>query len=210
MGFGILFTGFIFTVFDLGTMYADTLSYLFMVGLCVLGWCIVCGGAYKLGAYIPELKRASVISAFSALLMLVRLVIYILKRGGVESALLIRTASILGILCALLYAAFMFYMLTGLRSIAKQTELERLAVRAERLRGFLVVFSALDIVSSLQIPVVCDYISPVRYLVYVVFELLVAQLIFRCYMWICLETDVDMKPMEKRHEKNEEGRADKK
>lgn len=202
MGFGILFIGFIFTVFDAGTLYADSLSYLFMIGLCFIGWVVTAAGCSKLKTYLPKMKNASLCASTLAALTLCRLVIYGLRYlNSAAPTILTRVASVLTVLCALVYGIFMFFSLTALGRICAETELPKLSRRADRMRLVMMVFSSFDVVASLQLPNVGDYLSPIRFIFYVITVLINAQLIFRCYMWICLESDLEMKPKEKKHKR---------
>ncbi len=202
MGFGILFTGFIFTVFDAGTMYADSLSYLFMIGLCFIGWTVASAGCVRLKSYLPKMRDASFCSALLAAFTLCRLAICTLKHFDPSAPqFLTRTASVLSVLCALTYGAFMFFALTSIRRICNETELPKLARRAERMRTVMMVFSSFDVVASLQLPTIGDILSPIRFIFYVITVLMNAGLIFKCYMLICLESDLEMKPKEKKRKK---------
>ena len=64
MGFGILFLGYIFTVFDTGPLFIDSISSVFMQGFRLLGWLLVAVGSIKLSRYIKKFSYARTAAIF--------------------------------------------------------------------------------------------------------------------------------------------------
>ncbi len=201
MGFGILFIGYIFTVFDMGAMYSDSLGYLFMLGLLTLGWTVTSAGCYKLKRYISAHSRAFTCSVCMSILAAVRLLGYILLKCNVSFAGLNETLGAVNILSAVSLGLFFWFFYTGISSICTETELPKLSKRAIRYRGSALVFSVLDIASCLNLNFadgLAASLQQVRYLYYIILFFLTASLIFKCYMMICLPEDLEMKPREKK------------
>ena len=58
MGFGIIFTGYLFTVFDLGFIVNEALLVFFCKVLCVIGYTVLILGLRKFAAYSKYAKYA--------------------------------------------------------------------------------------------------------------------------------------------------------
>ncbi len=91
--------------------------------------------------------------------------------------------------------AFGVFMLLGIITISRQTELDG-QVRLGVWCIFIEVLYVLMYALSLFFPV----LLPWRMLVRVIYMLAAAYLIFCCYRWICLEGDEDMSPYNSRFE----------
>ncbi len=207
MGFGILFIGYIFTLFDTGPIFSDALGYLFMLGLSVLGWTITSVGLFKLKKYISAHERAFSCSVSMILISLIRLTAYTLLKlnillGGFTAGII--TSG--NIFSAVMLGAFFRFLLTGISQISLETELPAYSKSALKLRTSALVFTALDIVSCINLGKVTESLSSVRFLYYIVLVILVAASIFKCYMRICLPEDLEMLPKERKKffEKNRE------
>ncbi len=199
MGFGILFIGYIFTVFDMGAMFSDALGYLFMLGLLTVGWCVTAIGCFKLKKYIRIHEYAFSCSVCLSVMSAIRLVGYsLLKFDMGQRGVIITVLSGVNVFSALTLGAFFYFLLTGLSDICKETELGAMSKKALRLRASALVFSALDVLSCFELGAAAASMRSVRFVYYVVLVCLVAFFIFRCYMLICLPEDVDMKPKEKK------------
>lgn len=189
MGFGILFLGYIFTVFDTGILYIDSISVVFMKALAIIGWLLVTVGCKKLSAYIEKFYMAYVSSSSLFILSTADVTCHcLLTYGGIEVSTVLRT--VIYMLYALVYCAFHFYTLGGLKDVTADTGLEKENKRAKKLFYVTMFFCMVNIVSYLGLS---DELTAVRYLLFVIVTVMNAAFIYTCYMWICLPKDVDMK-----------------
>ncbi|MBR6708246.1 MAG: hypothetical protein IKL84_01050 [Clostridia bacterium] len=90
---------------------------------------------------------------------------------------------------------FHVFLLLGIYTIATDTELDSLAHAARRRLALIAGYAALYLLWLLPIPLGTSYRTTVGILIMVMqllWTVLDLVLIFRCYMWICLEGDEDM------------------
>ncbi len=199
MGFGILFIGYIFTLFDTGPIFSDALGYLFMLGLSTLGWAITSAGLFKLKKYISAHQRAFSCSITMMLITLIRLTAYTLLKLNIPLGGL--TASIItsgNIFSAVMLGTFFWFFFTGISQISLETELPSYSKNALKLRTAALVFAVLDLISCINLGSITQSFVSVRFLYYIVLVALTAAAIFKCYMRICLPEDIDMPLKEKK------------
>ena len=202
MGFGILFLGYIFTVFDTGILFIDSISVVFMKALSILGWIIVTVGCGKLSKYIEKFYMAKAASATLFILSAGDVVCHCLVTyKGIEISIVLRT--VIYLLYAMTYFLFHFYLFGALKDVTADTGLEKENKKAKKLFYLNTVFCAVNFVSYLGIS---DTLTAVRYLFFIFITVVNAAFIYTCYMWICLPEDVDMKTKSEKKAEQKEGK----
>lgn len=208
MGFGILFIGYLFTVFDTGILFIDSISVVFMQCLRLFGYAVVCIGCYKLSRYIKKFSVAFSSSLFLALLCVTDTVLHCLTvYGNVNIHVSLRT--VIFVLYAFVYAYFHFYMLKGLCDITKETSLVKENKRSISLFNLTMMFCVLNLIASTGIS---ETLTSVRYIIYVILTLANAYNVFTCYIWIGLpeseedETEKDTGELPKKEKKYDKKR----
>ncbi len=182
MGFGLLFLGYVFTVFDTGILYIDSIAVVFMQVFRAFGWAVAFFGCLKLSAYIQKMKTACMCTACLGILSVADTVLHcITTYGGISVDTALRT--VVFVLYALFYFAFHFYMLGGLCDITLSTGLVKENKRSKTLFSVSMFFCAVNLVSCLGL---WDALISLRYLLFVAVTLVIAFHIFTCYMWIGL------------------------
>ncbi len=183
MGFGLLLFGYLMMIsvpFHGVDVFVDLVGFLFILA-----------AMRKLEAYniyFLRCKQTAVVMCGVGLLTLITQVMSIfvaLPEAVTTAAALINAAGML---------VLHYFMLHGIRSIARYTELPKWSAKAERNWFLTVVYYAA--VLALMIPAVKDFMGvyfnlPV-YVLGLVWLGLNIWLIFNCYVRICLEGDEDM------------------
>lgn len=202
MGFGLLFLGYIFTVFDTGILFIDSISAVFMQGFRILGWLLVTGGSFKLSCYINKFFYARAAAAGLFSLSLADTVCHIMTVYlDIPISVYIRT--VIFMLYAMAYFMFHFYALGGLCDITAEVGLEKENKRAKKMFLITMVFCAVNLVSYIGIS---DILTSARYVLFVFVTVLNAFLIYTCYMWICLPKDKEVSQQASQKEKKENGK----
>lgn len=183
MGFGLLLFGYLMMLnvpFHGVDVFVDLVGFLFIFA-----------AMKKLEAYNIYFLRCKQ----TALVMCgVGLLTLIVQVTSIFVVLPTAATSIVSLLNAVGMLIFHYFMLRGIRSIARYTELTKWASKAERNWHLTVLYYAA--VLALMIPAVKDYAGayfslPV-YVLGLVWLGLNIWLIFNCYARICLEGDEDM------------------
>lgn len=199
MGFGLLFLGYLFTVFDTGIMYIDSISVVFMQALRLFGWVIAFIGCVKLSKYVPKMKNASMCAVSLAIASAFDTVLHCATTyGKINIPTSLRT--IIFVLYALFYFAFHFYMIGGLCDVTSSTGLVKENKRSKLLFYVCMFFSAVNLVACLGL---WDALISLRYLMFVVITLAVSFHLFTCYMWIGLPEPEENEDAEENNEKEE-------
>lgn len=205
MGFGILFLGYIFTVFDTGTLFIDSISSVFMQGFRLLGWLLVAVGSFKLSRYIKKFSYARTAAAYLFSTSLGLTVHHILKvYFNVSIHVAVGTALLM--LYAIGYFIFHFYALGGLSDITAEVGLEKENKRSKSLFVITMLFCAVNLVAYTGIS---EQVSSLRYILFCIVTVLNSYHIYTCYMWICLPKDKELDDGKEAKEKKENGKDQK-
>ena len=193
MGFGTLFLGYLFC----------TIAFSFPGYIKIFSYLILLLALLKLRRYNRHFSSAwfaALPLCLSGLLYLAVEVcssLHLLDAGQIE--LFVQIASVL---CNALELACFFPLLSGLQSLAKETDVYVLEVRSFRNRIFTTLYYLLFIAGQFNYPP--EYrVFLIRYnIVILVFGLAVAflnlKLFYNFYMWICLPEDAEMERKESR------------
>ncbi|MBO5273882.1 MAG: hypothetical protein J6I45_04635 [Clostridia bacterium] len=183
MGFGLLLFGYLMLItvpFHGVDVFVDLVGFLFILA-----------AMKKLEAYNIYFLRckqtAVVMCGVGALTLITQVMSFFVTLPGIvtTAAALINAAGML---------VFHYFMLHGIRSIARYTELPKWAAKAERNWSITVIYYVA--VLALMIPAVENFAGPYFslpvYVLGLVWLGLNIWLIFNCYARICLEGDEDM------------------
>ncbi|MBR7184475.1 MAG: hypothetical protein IKD37_02585 [Clostridia bacterium] len=189
MGFGILFLGYLIT-------YLLSLNpFAALTRLC--GYIIMFAALTMLRRHNRWFAYAQLTGIPLALLALINTAADFASRaaGGATPDVLARTAGPLESAMTIFVLVFHFFLLFAIYAIAAETELPRLA-RAARMNLLLIIaYGILHGIWLLPLSIGDSYTQTLGFMVFVLQLLWTAcnlVLIFRCYMWICLEGDEDM------------------
>lgn len=184
MGFGILFFGYLITYLLSLNPYAALTR--------LIGYAVMLVG-------LTRLRRHNRWFAFSQLtaiplgaLALVNTVLDLLGRfGGTEYA----AAGALEGFMTLFVLLFHVCLMVAIHTIAADTELPRLGRSARTALGLTAAYAVLSGLCVLPVDLGQSYTMTLNFLLFLfglVWTLFNLVLIFRCYMWICLEGDEEM------------------
>lgn len=200
MGFGLLFAGYLLLFICKGVdIFPDIAAYAFMfAALC------------KLSPHNKSFSHAKLIMYPLMAVSVLNDTVLIISAAGADFAkntVFTALGSAVSAVNTVILIVFYYYLLNGIRLLAEQVDVPKIASNAKRNWYITVVYSAMAFVLSLGITAVN---SLARYfgLPFLVFGLvwivLNAVLIFKCYMYICLEGDEDMPVKPKRSRKESE------
>lgn len=202
MGFGILFLGYIFTVFDTGILFIDSISSVFMQAFRLLGWFLVAIGSYKLSHYIDKFYYARIAAVSLVSICLADTACHVMTVYlSTPIAVWLRTA--IFILYAAAYFLFHYYSFGGFADVTADTGLEKENKRAKKLFVANMVFCAVNLVAYTGIS---ELLTSARYVLFLLMTVINAAFIYTCYMWICLPEDRDMST---KKEKRKNGKGEK-
>lgn len=195
MGFGIIFIGYLFTVFDMGNLAENTLSMIITQLLCLIGYAILLYGLDKFAQYVKFASWAKGVLLTIIPAALCNVTVQALWYTGViGDTAMANVRSMLAILLACLYAAFHWFFIKALDAVADETDCISVKRKAKISLAATSVFSALNIVANLPILGMTDILAAPRYMLFIAVTIINAITIFSAYMWICLPDDVDMEP----------------
>ncbi len=162
----------------------------------VLGYIIVLCAALKLKKYNKDFKY---LCFGTALMIIVSALIAVL---GITESIMSASffndtlKSVIGHAERIGYVIFTASMCVPIRSIAKETEVEKISVAAVRNLIFTVIYFVLYLIAYIPLPFINDYKAyfgtPV-FIIYIVIIFMNLYMIFSCYAKICDESDVEMR-----------------
>ncbi|MBO7171054.1 MAG: hypothetical protein J6W28_07755 [Clostridia bacterium] len=191
MGFGFLFVGYLFTFnFVAYNGYTDVLSTLLMLL-----------GLSTLSAYGKSFKQAF----FTGLpLVLLHAGSFVVSLGALIELFTVSQAftAWLSMASLITKAVFLFFVLTGIAEISRETDIPVLRLRALRNRIFTLVFLALGVLLESDLFKVQSKLLAIIAMLYMILGLLVTFLNAKCfyeaYIWICLEGEENMERRQSR------------
>ena len=191
MGFGLIFLGYIFTVFDMGFMVNEALSVFVCKILCCAGYGLLIAGLIKFSRYSQTAKRA--LFAF-----IVQLILHtgdaavqgLWHFGAADDRLMADIMTWLFPLIAAFYALSHILLFFALRQTAKETECPKVEKRAVSSISLTAAFCILNIALALPFSFP-DYMTVIRYALFLIVTAANAVALYSAYMWICLDTDLE-------------------
>ena len=184
MGFGYLFIGYLFFFNIAFDAYTD----IFAVALMLIG-------LSTLQKYAKGFKQAfgiGILLAVAAFLSFAARLSALLKLFVLPEA----PSDLLTLVLLILKAVFLWYVLTGITQISKETDIPVLRARAIRNKILTLLFYGVAILARMPIWTSVPTLAKVIFAFYLLFGLVYAffnaKTFFECYIWICLEGDEGM------------------
>lgn len=191
MGFGLIFLGYIFTVFDMGFMVNEALSVFVCKILCCCGYALLIAGLVRFSRYSQTAKRA--LFAF-----IVQLILHtgdaavqgLWHFGALDPSVMADVRTWLFPAIAAFYALANILLFLALRQTAKETECPKVEKRAVRSISVTAAYCILNVALALPFSFP-DYMTLIRYAIFLAVTAVNAVTVYTAYMWICLDTDLE-------------------
>lgn len=190
MGFGLLFIGFLLSINFVYAGFTDFLACFLMFS-----------GMTKLSVYNPGFRRAKYALLPLMAMGLGSLTLEVSRFMGMAGTAWDMAGRLVAVFTYLFEAVFLWFLLSGIKAIALETRLPRLAGRVSRnvfLGAVYYLLSSLMLIDHPAVNEFSRYFGFPVWLFGLVWMALNALLIFSCYVWICLEGDEDMPLKESR------------
>ena len=190
MGFGIIFIGYLFTVFDMGFIVNKALLVFVCKILCVVGYTVLLFGLYRFGRYSEHAKRAFYASAFLDLCMVSEAVLqglWFFGAAGDQTVSGIRTYTFT--VNAVAFALAQVLLMYAVFDIGKQTECDKVRKNGIRSVAATAAFCIINIASSFL--KFGDFFDVLRYVLFIVLFFINAVTLYSAYRYICLDTELE-------------------
>ncbi len=188
MGFGLLFVGYFMATFM-------SMSPLGGYLIRLVGYAIILLSALKLKRYNKDFQYLFIGASLMTLVSVVIALSIIFDDITTVSLFSENIKNIIGHGERIGYVLFTLSMCSPIRSIAKETEVEKIAVASVRNFIFTVMYFVLYLIAYIPLPFVNDYKkyfgTPV-FVLYIVIIFMNLFMLFSCYAKICDESDVEM------------------
>ena len=191
MGFGIIFIGYLFTVFDLGFIVNEALLVFFCKVLCVIGYTVLIFGLRKFALYSKYAKYA----LFGAVLLDAAMILDTVIQGlwgfgaMAESVMVgVRTYSFT--VNAVLFALTQVMLMFAVFDMGRQTECEKVRKNGIRSVAATAAFCIINIAASLPISL-GNIFDIIRYALFIVVTVINAITLYSAYRYICLDTELE-------------------
>ena len=124
--------------------------------------------------------------------------IYNFTTSGTDSEVVGVIVMTVKIITMVISAAYHHYLFTGIRLLAIDVNIPSLAKASKVNFGLLIVVNLLFIISQLKLfGEYNNYVGLVQVLLNMVWLISTLVMVYRCYMWICLEGEEDMPKKDK-------------
>lgn len=188
MGFGLLFVGYFMATFM-------SMSPLGGYLIRLVGYAIILLSALKLKRYNKDFQYLFIGASLMTLISVVIALSIIFDDITTVSLFSENIKNIIGHGERIGYVLFTLSMCAPIRSIAKETEVEKIAVASVRNFIFTVMYFVFYLIAYIPLPFVNDYKkyfgTPV-FVLYIVIIFMNLFMLFSCYAKICDESDVEM------------------
>ena len=188
MGFGLLFIGYFMAAFM-------SMSPLGGYLIRLVGYAIILYSALKLKRYNKDFRYLCMGAAMMITLSSIIALSAIFDDITSISLFSDNIKNLIGHIERAAYVLFTCSMCLPIRSIAKETEVEKIAVSSVRNLIFTVIYLILYLVAYIPLPFINDYKAyfgtPV-FILYIVIIFMNLFMLFSCYAKICDESDVEM------------------
>ena len=196
MGFGLIFLGYIFTVFDMGFIVNEALSVFVCKILCACGYAVLICGLCKYSKYSAGAKRSLFAFAALAALQTGDAVIQGLWHfGALDASVMANIRVYLFPAVAALYAVSHILLFLAIRRTASETECPKVFKKAVRSVALTGAFCVINIAAALPLDL-GDAVSIIRYALFLIVTAVNAVTLYSAYMWICLDTDLERERIE--------------
>lgn len=196
MGFGIIFTGYLFTVFDLGFIVNEALLVFFCKILCVIGYTVLIFGLRKFAAYSKYAKYAMFGAVLLDLAMIFDALIQGLwSYGGMNESLMVGIRTYSFTVNAVLFALTQVLLMYAVFDMGRQTECEKVKKNGIRSVAATAAFCIVNITASLPVKF-GDVFDVIRYALFIVVTVINAVTLYSAYRYICLDTELEAEQAE--------------
>ncbi|MBO4869706.1 MAG: hypothetical protein J5585_08345 [Clostridia bacterium] len=191
MGFGIIFIGYIFTVFDMGFIVNEALLVFVCKLLCFAGYLTLSFGIKKYSMYSRYAKYSLFGSVISTAAMLGECVVQGLWAfGAMDQAVMVQIRTYLFPLIAVLYAATHVTLFYAIYDTGRETGCERVKKCGVRSVAATGAFCIINIAASLPLSL-GDAFYVIRYAFFLVVTAINAHTVYTAYRYICLDTELE-------------------
>ncbi|MBE6550378.1 MAG: hypothetical protein E7670_08135 [Ruminococcaceae bacterium] len=188
MGFGLLFIGYFMAAF---MSMSPIGGYLIRL----VGYAMILFGALKLKRYNKDFRYLCMGALLMSAISFVIALSAIFDNITTVTLFSENVKNVIGHLERIGYVLFTFSMCLPIRSIAKETEVEKIAVASVRNFIFTAIYFILYLVAYIPLPFTNEYKAyfgtPV-FVLYIVIIFMNLFMLFSCYAKICDESDVEM------------------
>lgn len=191
MGFGIIFTGYLFTIFDLGFIVNEALLVFVCKILCVIGYTVLIIGLCKFARYSKYAKYSLFFAAALDLAMVFDAVIQGLwSLGAMKDSVMtgIRTYSFT--VYAALFSLVHILLMFSIFDMGRQTECEKVKKNGIRSVAATAAYCIVHVVCSLPISL-GNVFDVIRYALFIVVIIINSVTLYSAYRYICLDTELE-------------------
>ena len=196
MGFGIIFIGYLFTIFDLGFIVNEALLVFFCKILCVIGYTVLIPGLRKFAQYSAYAKY-SLYSAFALdIAMIFDAVLQGLWGFGViDKSVMVSIRTYSFTVNAVLFALVHVLLMYAIFDMGKQTECEKVRKNGIRSVSATAAFCLVNIAASLPISL-GNVFEIIRYALFIILIIVNSVTLYSAYRYICLDTELEAEQAE--------------
>jgi len=196
MGFGIIFIGYLFTVFDMGFIVNEALLVFVCKILTVIGYTVLLFGLYKFSRYSQFAKYSFYATVALDAAMIFEAVIQGLWFFKIMSEqTMVNIRFYLFTVIAVLFALSQVLLFYAVFDMGRQTECEKVRKNGIRSVAATGAFCILNIAASLPIAL-GNIIDFIRYALFVVVTVINAVTLYSAYRYICLDTELEAEQAE--------------
>ena len=201
MGFGIIFIGYLFTVFDMGFIVNEALLVFVCKLLCFFAYVIMLFGLRRYAAYSQYAKYSLIGAALYAAAMLGECVIQALWTFGVmEQSLMVTVRSYTFTLIAVLYALTHVTLFFAIYRTGIEVECEKVKKSGIRSVAATGAFCIINTAASLPLSL-GEAFYVIRYALFIAVTVVNAVTVYTAYRYVCLDTELEAERMEALTEK---------
>lgn len=191
MGFGIIFIGYLFTIFDLGFIVNEALLVFFCKVLCVIGYTVLILGLRKFAVYSKYAKYALFGAVLLDAAMISDAVIQGLwSFGAMAESVMVGIRTYTFTVNAALFALTQIMLMFAIFDMGRQTECEKVRKNGIRSVAATAAFCIINIAASLPISL-GNIFDIIRYALFIVVTVINAITLYSAYRYICLDTELE-------------------
>lgn len=191
MGFGIIFTGYLFTVFDLGFIVNEALAVFVCKILCVIGYTTLIFGLRKFAIYSNYAKYALFAAVLYDAVMIFDCVVQGLwSFGAMEQSVMANIRTYSHPVNAVLFALVQVTLMYAIFDMGRQTECDKVRKNGIRSVAAASVYCIVNIVLSFPISL-GGFFDAIWYGLFIVITFINAATLYSAYKYICLDTELE-------------------
>lgn len=191
MGFGIIFIGYLFTIFDLGFIVNEALLVFFCKVLCVIGYTVLIFGLRKFAVYSKYGRYTLLGAAVLDLAMVFDAVIQgMWTFGAIGENIMVAIRTYSFTVNAVLFAFVHVLLMFAIFDMGRQTECEKVRKNGIRSVSATAAFSIVNIAGSLPVSF-GNVFDIIRYVLFIIVIFINAVTLYSAYKYICLDTELE-------------------